>query len=342
MKILVISTPIFKLPCVGYAGLEHLAWLRAKHLAERGHEVALICPDGSQCPGVTIIPIGPERQVSEEQAYSKYWQYLPSFDVVIDESWQKHSYSLKSEGRLKSPVLGWMHAPIKTMYQTLPPGVDKPCFVCISEDQKNDFESFHGKPARCCRNGIDLQFYQSLDIPRTDRFLFLARFSSVKSPDLVQDICLAAGANLDMIGDTSITNEPDLLRKCQQKADGKQIRLVGPCSRGEAVFYYSQARAFIHYTPNFREPFGLAPVEAQACGLPVLGYRYGSLPEIVKHGETGFLVSSQQEAVELVKSNTLDTIDREACRSWAAQFSINVMIQRVEQLCQEALETGGW
>ena len=147
MKICVISTPVFRTGLtgtIGYSGLEHLAWQRAKGLAELGHQVALVAPDGSECPGVQVIPCGPERQISEQDAYSKYWQFLPQFDAIIDESWQKWSFSLKREGKLNAPILGVCHAPVDTMFSTPPRPVEKPCFVCISEDQAVHFRNLFG------------------------------------------------------------------------------------------------------------------------------------------------------------------------------------------------------
>lgn len=193
-----------------------------------------------------------------------------------------------------------------------------------------------------CHNGVDPDFYKPLGIPRTKRFLFLARFSTVKSPDLCQDACLAAGVGLDMVGDTSITGEPQYLEKCKQKADGKQIRIIGGVSRGETVLWYSQAYGFLHLTRNFREPFGLAPVEAQLCELPTIGWHYGALPETIKHGETGFLVRSLEEVTSLLKSDAIHTINRSRCREWAATFSVDRMVDRVEALCLEAINSGGW
>lgn len=86
MKIAVISTTVFRLGATGlggYGGLEQIAWLCARGLATKGHDVSLFAPDESECPGVTIVGIGPERRLNEQQAYSRYWQLLPQFDVVI-------------------------------------------------------------------------------------------------------------------------------------------------------------------------------------------------------------------------------------------------------------------
>lgn len=354
MKIAVLNTAVFvvgKSGASGYSGLEHLAWLTAKGLAEKGHTVSLFAAEGSECPGVEIIPIGPSGLWDESKSYSTYWQRLLEFDVIIDETWQKWSYILKQEGRLKAPVLGVLHAPVNTMYQSLPP-VDKPCIVCISQDQANHFEALHSRTARVAHNGCDVNHYQPMNIPRTDRFLFLARFSSIKGPDIAIEACKAAGVGLDLIGDTSITNEPELLAKCKSMCDGKQIRLVGSVGRGETVWWYSQAHCLIHPNQRFREPYGLAPVESMLCGTPVIAWDYGAMRETISHGDSGWLVKSFDELVNMIKSVTSqhlkpdemdhfnDTV-RKSSRAWAKRFSVEAMCDRYEQLCEEALN-GGW
>ncbi len=344
MKIAVISTPIFSLPLQNYGGLEHLAWQTAKGLAEKGHQVVLFAPDNSTCPGVEVFPFGPAGTLDEKTAYSRYWQVLPQFQVIIDETWMKYSYILKMEGKLSSPILGVMHAPINTMYQNLPP-VEKPCMVCISNDQLAHFEAFHGRPARVARNGIDVKFYRSTGVKRSNRFLFLARFSSIKGPDIAIEACRQAGATLDLIGDTSITNEPDFFDLCKSVCDGEKIKMIGPATRGETVHWYSQAFCMLHPNARFREPLGLAPLESMACGNPCAAWRYGAMKETILEGVTGWLVSSFDELVSVIKVIQSDGVSdkmRRDCVDWAAQFSVQKMVDRYEELCMEAMETGGW
>lgn len=343
MRVCVISTSVFKVPVAGYSGLEHLAYQQAAGLTALGHDVALVAPEGSECPGAAVIPCGPAGTWDEKASYGRYWNYLPSFDVIIDNTWCKWSYILKEEGVLKKPVIGVMHAPVNTMYQTLP-AVEKPCFVCISKDQAAHFEAIHGNvKAEVCYNGVDLDFYKPLDTPRSGRFLFLARFSTIKGPDLAIDACKKAGAGLDLVGDTSITNEPAFLEACKKQCDGSKIRLVGPATRGECVWWFSQAHCLVHPNKLFREPLGLAPLESQACGSPVIAWRYGALKETVLEGETGFLVESSEQMVELIRTDAVRGLDRGRCRDWvASKFDIDTMIRRYEELCVKAVDSGGW
>lgn len=374
MKIGVISSSVFALDneqsgISNYGGLEVIAWHCARGLALMNHDVYLFAPDRSVCPGVTIVPFGPAGAISEHQAYggfpnfvdqqgkvvrekhSGYWPHLLKLDCIIDHTWQKYSIMLKAEGRLKAPCLLVCHAPINTMFAS-PPPVEKPCLVAISKDQGNHAEALWEKEVRVCHNGIDTDFYKHTGCKRTDRFLFLARFSTVKSPHLAIQACLDSGVGLDMVGDTSITNEPDYFRQCCQLAEqsspnwdhskGKQIKIIGGVSRGESVYYFSQAKALLHLNSVFREPFGLAPVESMLCGCPVIAWKKGAMPETIEHGKTGFIVNSLGEVAEIIRNNKIDTLDRDYCREWATKFSIQTMINRYNSLVEEAVNTGGW
>ena len=94
----------------------------------------------------------------------------------------------------------------------------------------------------------------------------------------------------------------------------------------------SKARAFLHPT-QWREPFGLTLVEAMACGCPVIAIRKGSIPEIVKDGETGFVVDDVEEMIAAVDS--IDRINRSYCRTYARErFSARVMADGYEAIYQ--------
>lgn len=343
MKIVVVSTPVFPLGVSGlqgYGGLEQIAWLCAKGLADKGHQVKLAAPDGSSCPGVEIIPMGQAGHWNEKDCFPRYAQHLFDTDVVIDHSWQKHSYLLKQRGQLKAPVMGVCHAPADGMYRSVP--VPKPCFVCISNDQASHLKALLNCDARVAYNGVDPQIYHPLGVPRSDHYLFLARFSTIKGPNIAIEMCRQAGASLDLVGDTAITQEPDYFRHCQRMCDGERIRMVGPASRGNTVWWYSQAKALLHPVKLFREPFGLAVVESMLCGCPVIAWNNGACRETIEHGKTGFLVNSEAEMLDLIKSNAVDNIDRDYCREHAKKFSVEAMCNRYEELTIEALNMGGW
>ena len=339
LKICVISTTI--LPALspsegGYGGLEPIAWSQAAGLARRGHEVLLVATNGSIPPkGVELhqTTIGE----SEKQAYSGYWNRLPNYNVIIDNSWNKWSYILKIEGKLPQPILGVCHAPVDTMYGSAPP-VLFPCLVGISQDMVDHISQHLGVSARCAYNGIDLEFYKrKLGIERGSRYLFLARMSRIKGPHIAVDLARKLRFGLDLVGDDKITGEPDLAQRMHMMSV-HNIKYHGGVSRERAVEFFSQAKALLHMNQCFREPFGLAPVEAQACGLPIIVFDLGAMRETVVHGKTGFLVKSVAEVEELIKHDAVKSIKSEDCRENAKRFSVKNMVSRYEELCYEALE----
>ena len=88
-----------------------------------------------------------------------------------------------------------------------------------------------------------------------------------------------------------------------------RVRFVGRKGRTELKYYYSAADAFV--TTPWYEPFGITPIEAMACGLPVIGANVGGIKYSIRHGETGYLVppndpdSLGQRLAQLVKQPQL-------------------------------------
>lgn len=340
MKIAVVSTTIMPCPPAGYSGLEMIAWQIASGLDRRGHEVLLVAPKGSRATGKMTLhetTIGE----SEMQAYSGYWDKLPGYDAVIDHSWNKWSYILRAEGKLKAPVLGVLHAPAETMFGS-PPPVEKPCLVAISKDQAGAIAGQLGVHARVAYNGIDPAFYKNTGGKRTDRYLFLARMSILKGPHIAASVCAMAGTQLDLVGDDKMVENPNYVARVKALCRGSQIVYHGEKSRQDCVTFFSEAKAMLHCNAVFREPFGMAPVEAQLCGTPVIAWNHGAMRETVNHGKTGFLVSTLEEMRDLVQQNAVGDLSSKACIAWAQQFSVDNMVKRYEELCREAIETGGW
>lgn len=342
MKICVISSTILPCPLKNYGGLEQIAYLQAKGLAERGHEVMLVAPGEESVP-----PPGAELHrttIGEPEGTAYHGGYkvkLANYDVIIDNSWNKYAYLLKAEGKLGAPILGVCHAPIHTMYNR-PPPIMHPCLVAISQDMVVAINEHLGVPARLVYNSIDLDHYKvKPDIKRTDRYLFLARMSSIKGPHIAVDMARKLRFGLDLVGDDTMTNEPDLAQRLRMQAQ-HNITYHGGVSRDKTVDFYSAAKAMLHPALNFREPFGLAPVEAQACGTPVLAFDNGAMRETIVHGESGFVVKTIPEMEELIKTDAVRSLKAEACRTSAERFSVKRMVDGYEQLCREAIDGAGW
>jgi glycosyltransferase involved in cell wall biosynthesis len=346
MKIVVISTTILTVPLKGYGGLEDVAYQQAIGLAKLGHQVLLVAPVGSTVPaGVELH--GTTLGEAEAQAFTGYAHRLKDWEVVIDNSWEKWAYMGKIEGQLKIPVMGVLHAPAGTMYRK-PPPMPRPCMICISHDQAEEAKEIWKIDTRVAHNGVDMNFYKPMpEVKRGTRYLFLARFSKIKGAHIALDVAEMLAPSkvpigLDLVGDDKITGEPDYAKECVERAGRIPGAIYhGGATREKCVEWFNGAKAMLHMNQLFREPFGLAPVEAQMCGCPVIAWDNGAMRETIKHGETGFLVKSVEEVIELVKTNVVKNLKPERCREWASQFSIENMVKRYEELCKEAIE-GGW
>ncbi|MNH49967.1 Spore coat protein SA [compost metagenome] len=100
--------------------------------------------------------------------------------------------------------------------------------------------------------------------------------------------------------------------------------------------FISEAKALL-FPIDWEEPFGMAVIEALACGTPVVAMNHGAMPEIIEHGVNGFLANSEQEFEEYMKR--VDEIDPEQCRqSVAKKFSSDAMASAYIDRYREAIE----
>jgi glycosyltransferase involved in cell wall biosynthesis len=167
---------------------------------------------------------------------------------------------------------------------------------------------------------VDTEYFAAgealLPPPSRDFLLGLGRWIPYKNFDLM--ISIAAQARLPLIIAGSGPEEARL-RKLAADADVEVIFEVRP-SRERLRELYSSARALLFPA---HEDFGIIPVEAQACGTPVIGLRRGGLLETVVEGETGFLVDSLDPADYAAVVSRLDELSTERIRRHAAGFSLD-------------------
>lgn len=137
--------------------------------------------------------------------------------------------------------------------------------------------------------------------------------------------------------------DSDYWKKIKPYIDGKKIIHIKFIPRKELFSYVKGAKALI-LPAYLDEPFGLTIVEAMACGTPVIAYRRGSIPELVKNKKTGFVVSSLNKKggpnieglAESIKN--IDQIDRKKCRYHIEEnFTIEKMIDGYEEVYYKIL-----
>jgi len=100
--------------------------------------------------------------------------------------------------------------------------------------------------------------------------------------------------------------------RLELEIDGEQIKLDGEVNDKSKEEFLAGAAALL-FPIDWPEPFGLVMIEAMACGTPVIAFRSGSVPEVIDHGMSGFIVEGEQEAIGAVRR--LGELDRHQVRS---------------------------
>lgn len=112
------------------------------------------------------------------------------------------------------------------------------------------------------------------------------------------------------------------------------VEYVGEITDAEKNAFLGEARAVL--CPYQPEPFGLALIEALACGTPVITYRHGSFPEMIDDGRTGFLCRDIEDMV--VAATRLSSLDRRDCRAaFEQRFTVERMVTQYVQVYDELL-----
>lgn len=341
MKILLICTTIFRLQpkgLEGYGGLEQLVSQWAQEFAKAGHQVSVVCPEGSYLgDDIEIIPTA--LMENEQSAYLRYKDKLADFDCVMDNSWQWWSVIAQHESNKQLPIMHIYHSDPDVLMSS--PPIQYPCIVSLSRDQGTIISRKWGVRARTIYNGIDLSFYKPNETKKSNRYLYIARFSNEKGAKEAIYLAKKCKVGLDLFGDTTLIANQNYLNQCMFECDGKQVILHGEITREQTVKEYQNHKGFIHWF-NYNEAFGLTVVEAQACGCPVIARNKNAMHELIKNKKTGFLADTLEDAEEIIKEDLVSSIKPEDCVKQAKKFSIEKSAMKYLKLAQEIKDGIYW
>nr|WP_246689767.1 glycosyltransferase family 4 protein [Methylobacterium sp. WL116] len=151
---------------------------------------------------------------------------------------------------------------------------------------------------------------------------FVGRMTDQKRPDTAIRVARAAGVPIRLGGTVDVGN-PDYFEHRVRPLLGDDATYLGPVDDRRKGELLGGARALL-FPIDWPEPFGLVMIEAMACGTPVVAWNRGSVPEIVEDGVTGFIVSSEAEAVAAL--GRIEQIDRAQVRArFEARFTAERM-----------------
>jgi glycosyltransferase involved in cell wall biosynthesis len=154
---------------------------------------------------------------------------------------------------------------------------------------------------------------------------FLGRISPEKGLDQAIEIAKRTGMPLKIAAKVDPADEKYFDTTIKPLLDDPLIEFVGEIGYPEKNQFLGKAAALL-FSIDWPEPFGLVMIEAMACGTPVIAYPYGSVPEIMEDGVTGFIVPDAKQAAAAVQR--IGQIDRRKCRQrFEQRFSASRMAQ---------------
>lgn len=159
-------------------------------------------------------------------------------------------------------------------------------------------------------NGIDTDNFHFVDRP-VDYLLFFGRIHPEKGTR--EAIALAKKCDKKLIIAGLIQDTAYFDAYVSPYINDDTVVYAGNCGPAERNRLLGNALALLHLI-SFEEPFGLSVAEAMCCGTPVIAFNRGAMPELIKDGETGYLVHTIEEAATAV--GKLPSINRARCRQW--------------------------
>ena len=341
LSILYIAYPLLPVSDASAGGAEQMLLVTERQMTQRGHRTVVAACDASQVAG-KLLETGaaaaqpdcfPRRNTEHNRRILQFLarcQRTPRrFHLIHDMS---GTFWPHAEG-IGCPVLATLHLPRSfyppAMFQNIPENVS---FTCVSESQARTFTDIP-RVLGVAHNGIELECFLPV-AGKQSYLLWLGRVCEEKGAHLAIPAARKAGLPLVLAGQVypfSYHQQYFQREIAPYLHDGlPRVSLVETPGAALKAQLLSQARAVL--IPSLaEETSSLVAMEAAACGTPVIAFRRGALPEVVRHGNTGFLVNSVEEMAQAVAR--VEEIKPADCRRYAEEnFSAARMADDYEEL----------
>jgi glycosyltransferase involved in cell wall biosynthesis len=310
-----------------YGGTERVVSYLTEELVRQGHQVTLFA-SGDSRTSAELVPVcdralrlDPQRPASpalHTLMLEEVFKRAGSFDIIHCHTDCIH---LPLARRSPVPVLTTLHGRLDL------PGLDS-LFREFSDQPVTSISDAQRRPlpdanwAGTVYHGMPLDLHTPSYSP--GKYLaFLGRTSPEKRLDRAIAIARASGIPLKIAAKVDLEDRAYFTSCIEPLIDPPFIEFIGEINEREKTAFLGSALALL-FPVDWPEPFGLAMIEAMACGTPVIAFPCGAVPEVIDVGLTGYLVRSVDEAVERVSN--IQQLDRRRCREvFERRFSVTRM-----------------
>ncbi|MDX1652586.1 MAG: glycosyltransferase [Brumimicrobium sp.] len=330
MKILISVDPEIPVPPIYYGGIERIVDSLINQYTDKGHEVYLIAHrDSNNKKAVKIFPWprlssrGTLNIVSNAKALYKAYKTIKP-DIIHSFSRLLYLY----------PLLFLAHKSKLRIVQTYQREINhKSTSLAHFLFGKKLFFTACGhhlienlpvkKYATGIHNFADTNFYKDDSNIHKKHLMFLGRIQDIKGTKEAVNVALETNNELIIAGNIQPGHDEYFENQIKPYLENPLINYVGPVNDEQKLYYLQCSKAFL-FPIKWEEPFGIVMAEAMACGTPVIGFKRGSVPEVVIHNQNGFIVSDVNEMISAV--NKIDKIDRLEVRAdCEKRFSLEVI-----------------
>src|SRR5205807_743135 len=301
MKIAQVAPLMEAVPPKLYGGSERIVAHLCNELSALGHDVTLFASGDSTVAG-RLAPVWPQALRLDPSVSDYLAPHMILLEAVARRA-QQFDVIHSHVDYLGYPLLRRVGVPFLT---TLHGRLDLPVLrgiydtfndvpvVTISDTQRRPVPEAnylatiqHGIPERLLLPGFGAGGYLA----------FLGRISPEKAPDAAIRIAQKAGMPIRIAAKVDQVDRDYFEELVKPLLTLPGVEFLGEIGDDQKAEFIGNATALL-FPIAWAEPFGLAMIEAMACGTPVIAFRRGSVPEIVDEGLTGFIVTNEEEAAQ--------------------------------------------
>jgi glycosyltransferase involved in cell wall biosynthesis len=337
MKVAMLAPIAWRTPPRGYGPWELVTSLLTEALVARGVDVTLFATLDSLTTA-TLDGVVPASYNEDPSIDAKVWEFrhlahlfeqADRFDLIHNQAdFPAHAFARLIPTPIVTTIHGFSSDRIMPMYA---PYQDHVHYVAISDADRHPDLRY----AATIHHGIPMADFP-FNATGSDDLLYFGRIHPDKGTAEAIMAARSSSRHLRIYG--LVQDQGYHEREVVPADDGLGMCYHGVVGGAQRVRALGEARALLHLI-NFDEPFGLSVIEAMACGTPVIATRRGSMPELIDHGVTGFLVDSMAEAVAAIER--IEEIDRAAVRRAVAdRFTVERMADQYLALYRHILGDG--